>query len=145
MLSSTCKYGIRATVYLAGKSKKGERIGIRKISEDLELPMPFLAKILQELVKSKILVSSKGPHGGFCIARDPKDIYLIEVVKAIDGEDVFHRCVLYNENCASFDKDRSPCILHNDYVKARGKIEKLFNTKTIQNLVNVARKSNSHY
>ncbi|MEA1887337.1 MAG: Rrf2 family transcriptional regulator [Bacteroidota bacterium] len=141
MLSITSKYGIRATVYIAGKSKKGEKIGIKKISEDLDLPMPFLAKILQQLVKKKILVSSKGPHGGFCIAREPKDIYLIEVVKAIDGEDVFHRCVLYNENCASFEKNRTPCILHVDYVKARDKIEKLFKTKTVQNLVNVARKS----
>ena len=145
MLSSTCKYGIRAIVYIAGNSKKGEKIGIKKISEDLELPMPFLAKILQQMVKRKILISSKGPHGGFSMARDPREIYISEVVKAIDGEDVFHRCVLHNENCISTERSRTPCILHNDYVKARNKIEKLFETKTVQNLVRTARNSDALY
>lgn len=143
MLSSTCKYGIRAIVYIAGNSKEGEKIGIKKISDDLDLPMPFLAKILQQLVKRKILTSSKGPHGGFSLARDPKEIHIIEVVKAIDGEDVFHRCVLHNENCISIERSRTPCTLHNDYVKARNKIEKLFETKTVLNLVRTARNSDA--
>jgi len=105
--------------------------------------MPFLAKILQQLVKRKILTSSKGPHGGFSLARNPKDIHIIEVVKAIDGEDVFHRCVLHNENCISIERSRTPCTLHNDYVKARNKIEKLFETKTVLNLVRTARNSDA--
>lgn len=145
MLSSTCKYGIRAIVYIAGNSSKGEMIGIKKISEDLKLPMPFLAKILQQMVKMKILSSSKGPHGGFSLARKPGEIYLIDVVKAIDGEDVFHRCVLHNESCITVEKSRTPCILHNDYVKARNKIKKLFETKTVQNLVITARNSDALY
>lgn len=145
MLSSTCKYGIRAIVYIAGNSKKDEMMGIKKISEDLNLPMPFLAKILQQMVKVKILNSSKGPHGGFSLARNSNEIYLIDVVKAIDGEDVFHRCVLYNENCASIEKTRTTCILHNDYVKARNMIENLFVSKTIQDLVKKAHSSGSLY
>lgn len=143
MLSSTCKYGIRATVYIAGNSKYGEMIGIKKISEDLDLPMPFLAKILQQLVKEKILVSSKGPHGGFSIERDPGKIYIIELVKAIDGEDTFHRCLLRNDNCVNVLKSGTRCILHDDYVKARDSIEKLFENKTVENLVSIARESDS--
>lgn len=145
MLSSTCKYGIRAIVYIAGNSNEGENMGIKKISEDLALPMPFLAKILQQMVKKKILNSSKGPHGGFSLARDPREIYIIEVVKAIDGDDVFHRCVLHNDNCISREKTRTKCILHDDYVKARSKIEKLFESKTVYSLVTSARKSNALY
>lgn len=143
MLSSTCKYGIRAIIYIAGNSKGGEKVGIKTISKDLELPMPFLAKILQQLVKKRILNSSKGPHGGFSLARDPREIYIIEVAKAIDGEDVFHRCVLHNENCISTERTRTQCTLHNDYVKARNKIEKLFETKTVQNLVSTVRNSDA--
>jgi len=145
MLSSTCKYGLRAVVYIAGNSKKGEKIGIKKISGDLDLPMPFLAKILQQITKKNILVSSKGPHGGFSLARDPKDIHIIEVVKAIDGEDVFHRCVLHNHNCVSYENTQGACILHNDYVRARRKIEKLFENKTVHNLVTTARNPNVLY
>lgn len=145
MLSSTCKYGLRAVVYIAGNSKKGEKIGIKKISGDLDLPMPFLAKILQQMVKKRILHSSKGPHGGFSLARDPKDIHIIEVVKAIDGEDVFHRCVLHNQNCVSYESSQGACILHDDYVRARRKIEKLFENKTVHNLVTTARNPNVLY
>lgn len=59
MLSSTCKYGIRAVTYIASKSKDNKKIGIKQISRDLDLPTPFLAKILQMLAKQKILSSTK--------------------------------------------------------------------------------------
>ena len=141
MLTNTCKYGIRAIIYIAGKSTKGEKIGLKQISKDLDLPMPFLAKILQSLAKQKILLSSKGPNGGFSLARSSKDIYLIEVVKAIDGNDVFSRCVLHNDNCKSIDANKVACALHSDYVKQRKRIEKLFETKSVQSLVSTAKNS----
>ncbi len=58
MLSNTCKYGLRAVVYIAGKSHKESKIGIKQISDNLNLPMSFLAKILQSLARQKILSSS---------------------------------------------------------------------------------------
>ncbi|MFO7754565.1 MAG: Rrf2 family transcriptional regulator [Bacteroidales bacterium] len=143
MLSRTCKYGIRAIVYIAGNSREGEKIGIKRISEDLDLPMPFLAKILQVLVRKKILNSSKGPHGGFGLARNPRDIYILEIAKAIDGDDVFNRCVLHNDTCVGVSNSGGYCTLHHDYVKARNRIEKLFSTKTVLNLVNTARNSDA--
>ena len=142
MLSNTCKYGIRALVYIAVTSKNGEKIGIKRISSDLNIPMPFLAKILQSLAKQKILSSSKGPHGGFSLVRDPRDINLVEVVKAIDGNDVFSKCVLHNEICKSVDHTKAECTLHGDYVRARQRIEKIFENKTVQNLVSAAKNSN---
>ncbi len=141
MLSNTCKYGLRAIVYIAGNSNNGDKIGIKKISADLDLPMPFLAKILQSLAKKKILLSSKGPNGGFSLARPSKDIFLIEVVKAIDGDDVFSKCVLHNDNCISIDKNKIACALHGDYVKQRSGIEKIFESKSVYSLVNTAMNS----
>ncbi len=141
MLSNTCKYGLRAIVYIAGKSDNGQKIGIKQISSDLDLPMPFLAKILQSLAKQKILLSSKGPNGGFSLSRSSKEIHLLEVVRAIDGEDVFSKCVLHNDNCKSIDSTKIACALHVDYVKQRKKIEQLFENKTIDNLVITARNS----
>jgi Rrf2 family iron-sulfur cluster assembly transcriptional regulator len=65
MLSNSCRYGIRAVIYLANQPLSSGKTGIKKISKDLNLPTPFLAKILQQLAKKKILSSSKGPHGGY--------------------------------------------------------------------------------
>ncbi|HDZ41004.1 MAG TPA: Rrf2 family transcriptional regulator [Bacteroidetes bacterium] len=145
MFSNTCKYGIRAVVYIAGNSKNGENIGIKKISEDLNLPMSFLAKILQQMAKKKILNSSKGPHGGFSLAREPEQIFIIEVVKAIDGDDVFRRCVLHNYDCVNNDLSRQKCTLHDDYVKSRLEIKILFESKTVYDLVTNANNSNALY
>ena len=103
--------------------------------------MPFLAKIMQSLAKQKILSSSKGPNGGFSLTKNPREIHLSEVVKAIDGEDVFSKCVLHNDNCMSIDANKAPCTLHADYVKARQRIEKLFENKTVMNLVSAAKNS----
>lgn len=138
MISNSSKYGIRAVVYIAGKTRNNENIGIRQISGDLDLPMPFLAKILQTLARQKILLSYKGPHGGFALARDASDILLIDVVEAIDGRDVFSRCILHNENCKSADFTKSPCTLHGDYVVLRQKIKTLFKERSILDLVQKA-------
>jgi DNA-binding IscR family transcriptional regulator len=56
MLSNTCKYAVRALIYLGKYSENGTKIGIKKISADLLIPTPFLGKILQNMVKKKILV-----------------------------------------------------------------------------------------
>ena len=72
MLSNSCRYGIRAVIYLASKSSSNKKPGISKISTTLNLPQPFLAKILQQLVKKKILCSTKGPHGGFALLKGSK-------------------------------------------------------------------------
>lgn len=69
MLSNTCKYAIRSVIYLALNAQDGKKIGIKKISEDLEIPTPFLGKILQSLARQKLLSSTKGPHGGLVWVR----------------------------------------------------------------------------
>lgn len=135
MLSSSSKYGIRAVTYIASQSKNNSKIGIKKISEDLNLPTPFLAKILQLLAKQKILSSSKGPHGGFSLMRDPKKITLLDIVTAIDGIDIFDNCVIHNMPCNSVNEHKIKCPIHDDYAKISNSMAKFFTTKTIYSLV----------
>jgi len=84
MLSNTCKYALRALIYLAKYSQDDNRIGIKKISEDLSISSPFLGKILQNLVKQKLLISNKGPNGGFSLAKQPENISLWDIVTTVD-------------------------------------------------------------
>jgi Rrf2 family iron-sulfur cluster assembly transcriptional regulator len=141
MLSNSCRYGIRAVIYLASQPLSGGKTGIRKISGDLSLPMPFLAKILQQLAKQKILSSTKGPHGGFSLLKDPREISLLDIVNSIDGKDVFTNCVMHNSSCEGVVKDKIQCPLHEDYQKTRAEIIKLFTNKTIYDLVKAANSS----
>jgi Rrf2 family iron-sulfur cluster assembly transcriptional regulator len=134
MLSNSCRYGIRAVIYLASQPLTSGKTGIKQISTDLNLPQPFLAKILQQLAKQKILSSSKGPHGGFSLLKDPRKISLLEIVDAIDGDDFFTNCVMHKGSCESKDGDKKYCPLHKDYEKTRKDLIKLFSKKTIYDL-----------
>jgi Rrf2 family transcriptional regulator, iron-sulfur cluster assembly transcription factor len=135
MLSNSCRYGIRAVIYLASQKESTSKTGIKKISSDLGLPTPFLAKILQELVKHKILSSLKGPHGGFALLKDPRQITLLDIITTIDGNDIFKNCVMHNGSCISVEKNKKPCPLHEDYEKARTELIRMFSSKTIYDLV----------
>jgi len=135
MLSNSCRYGIRAVIYLASQPLSNGKTGIKKISSDLELPPPFLAKILMQLAKQKILSSSKGPHGGFSLLKDPKKITVLDIVNSIDGYDVFTNCIMHNVTCEGAAKKEKYCPLHEDYEKTRNELLKLFKNKTIYELV----------
>ena len=93
MLSNTSKYAIRAMIYLALFASSDKKAGIKEISEKLDIPTPFLGKILQLIAKRQLLHSTKGPHGGFCLSKPAMDISIMEVVEIIDGSDAFDTCV----------------------------------------------------
>jgi len=134
MLSNTCKYGLRATIYIALKSENNERIGLKKISDELNIPAPFLGKILQNLAKHKILLSSKGPHGGFSLAAPAEDISIMDIFEIIDGKDYFEKCLIGVQSCTN-DPINTPCPLHAKYSHIRDEIAALFTNTSIQILV----------
>lgn len=139
MLSNSCRYGIRAVMYLASRPEGQKMTGIITISKELNLPAPFLAKILQQLAKHKILISLKGPHGGFSLLKDPEEITLLDIVRTIDGEDIFNTCVIHNSTCRSYVKEhKKKCALHDDYSAIRNELVKLFSSMTILDLVKKA-------
>ena len=132
MLSGTCKYAIRAVIYLALDVNVKKKIGIIQISNNLDIPNPFLGKILQTLAKHKILSSSKGPNGGFYLGRDPERITLMDIVDVIDGVDTFSKCVIGVKNCS---EQENPCALHSRYSHLREEIKSVFEKETIAGLV----------
>ncbi len=142
MLTNTCKYGIRALIYIASKSENNKNIiGIKKISEELNLPTPFLSKILHQLVKSKVLGSLKGPHGGYYFVKHPDKVSLYDVVLIIDGNRFFDDCIIQNRTCRSADEEELLCPIHEEFSKIRESISMLFKSRTIQDLVESARNS----
>ena len=141
MLSNSCRYGIRAIIYLAGKKSANQKTGIKQIGADLDLPTPFLGKILQQLAKQKILKSLKGPNGGFSMMKDPTTVSLYDIVIAIDGENTFTNCVMHNGPCRCIDRTKKPCTIHDDYAETRSELIHLFKNKTIYDLVQKANNS----
>ena len=131
MLSNTSKYAIRSMMYLALNSKADTKIGIKQISKDLEIPTPFLGKILQTLAKHKLLLSTKGPHGGFGLSKSAYDINLMDIVEIIDGLDSFKMCVLGLKSCTNNEQN---CPIHYRYETIRDQLKNLFQNENIGEL-----------
>lgn len=132
MLSNTSRYAIRALIYLAINSNDDTKVGIKTIAKELDIPSPFLGKILQTLAKQKVLISTKGPNGGFRISDKMKEISLSEIIKIIDGDDLFDQCLVSNKSCT--EQEGNPCALHSHYKEIREKINYMFENHTIGSL-----------
>lgn len=130
MFSTSCHYGLQAMIYIALHSEEGKNIDLNQIAAELDIPKHFLSKILQMLVKQKLLVSMKGPTGGFQLNESPENIALIEVIDAIDGLDVFTQCGIGFKKCS----DAHPCPIHNDFKIVRDRVQELFEKKTLREL-----------
>jgi len=142
MLSNSCKYGVRAVLLIASKPAVEGKVGLKTIASELNIPQPFLAKILQILSKSKILISAKGPHGGFSLMRPATDITLMDIVRAIDSDEFFDSCLLTGEKCNYYEPSKGVCMLHNDLRKEKVRLTRFFSSKSIDSLVRQLRKSN---
>lgn len=81
----------------------------------------------------------KGPTGGFNLNRPADQITLIEVIEAIDGLDMFHKCGIGFKRC----NDDHPCPIHHDYKKVRNRIQELFETKTLKELTEDVKRGDS--
>lgn len=131
MLSNACKYGIRAILYLALKSDKTHRIGAKKIAEELEVPQPFLAQLLRNLVIDRLVSSTKGPGGGFFLDDENKENSLWAIICSIDGSHRFDECFLGLTQC----NDINPCPAHYIVSPFKKKILNDFKDKSISKLV----------
>ncbi|MBT3352809.1 MAG: Rrf2 family transcriptional regulator [Nitrospinaceae bacterium] len=114
LYSRPCEYALRALTHIS-LNLDMELIRAQEIAEAENLPAPFLAKLLQQLARSGVLVSVKGPKGGFGLARPPQEISLMEVVSAVDGEEGFKRCAVGLAECT----DETPCPLHDTWKPLR--------------------------
>ena len=136
MRSNTCKYAIRALIYLGRFSDgKGTKIGIKKISSELDIPTPFLGKILQNLVKQKVLVSTKGPNGGFGLGKPKDEISLYDIVSIIDGEDFVKNCLISMEPCSTHHEQGQPCPVHKSFSEVREKLYKFYCETTLATVI----------
>jgi len=136
MLSKTCKYAIRAVIYLALNNIENRKIGIKEISKSLDIPTPFLGKILQTLTKNKILNSTKGPNGGFALAKPANEITLLDIIEIIDGLDLFNDCLIGLRSCASNAHTDVQCPVHNKFLPISNQLYELLSTENIELLAN---------
>lgn len=83
-LSKTTDYGIVLLACLARDGSAGPH-NARELARDSDLPMPMVSKILKALAREGLLISQRGPKGGYSLARDPKELSVSEMINVLEG------------------------------------------------------------
>ncbi|MDI6802739.1 MAG: Rrf2 family transcriptional regulator [Bacteroidota bacterium] len=131
IFSRQSEYAIQALIYLAKKTS-GQWTSIKEIAEQLNIPQHFLGKIMQSLSMKRMLNSQKGLFGGFELAKSSEEIFLFDIVEAIDGDGYRTSCVLGFPNCSG----NSPCPVHDDWKELRDNIVEMIKKKNLLELAN---------
>ncbi|MGE5607878.1 MAG: RrF2 family transcriptional regulator [Bacillota bacterium] len=129
IFSSSTEYAIRGLSELAGRNADGP-VMLDELVAGTDLPRDFLAKVFQKLVHGGVLRSAKGRGGGFSLARPAHEITLMNIVEAIDGPQIFDRCVVGLEKC----NDQMPCPQHDLYKPIRQRLKDYMLTTTLADL-----------
>lgn len=135
LFSRQCEYALQAVMYLALKGN-GDMTSIRELTNKLGIPYHFLGKILQGLVYKGLLVSQKGPTGGFRLGLPASEITLYKIVEAIDGVDFTNSCLIGFSECS----EKQPCALHEKWHSVRATVASMLFVKNIEEMAKDMRK-----
>lgn len=135
LYSNPCEYAIRAMTELARRPDEGW-VPVTTIASAANLPSPYLGKILKDLVRTRLLKSTRGPGGGYQLARPASEISLLDVKLSVDGPDDLERCAVGLDPCT----DETPCPLHDDFVRVRATIHEYLTSTSLADLAGGARK-----
>ena len=124
MFSQTVEYALRAVVFLASQAPASRTTG--QISAATHVPAPYLAKVLQGLVKAGVLHTQRGVGGGVSLARPAEELTILEVVNAVDPIQRIHTCPL---GLASHGVRL--CPLHKRMDRALASVEDAFRATTL--------------
>jgi Rrf2 family protein len=83
-LTRASSYALHAVAYMAAQ-KSDRPVASHKIAQERGIPERFLLKVLKPLVSARVLLSIKGPNGGYRLARPASDISMLEILEAVDG------------------------------------------------------------
>ncbi|GAA0879833.1 Rrf2 family transcriptional regulator [Algoriphagus jejuensis] len=128
MFSQAAKYAAKAVIYVWTQSLEDRKVGAKEIGSKIETPEAFTAKILQTLVKAKLIGSVKGPNGGFYVDENHNKFTLKDIILAVDGDALFSGCTLGLPKCS----EKNPCPLHSEIVKVRKALESSLTSKTLK-------------
>lgn len=81
MISTTGEYALRAAVYLAQRHPHPQTSAL--IAEGTKVPPGYLSKILQSMVRGELIHSQRGLHGGFILAREPRDLSVLDILAVV--------------------------------------------------------------
>ena len=116
-LKATTNYGIRFILYLATQE---DACSSADIAHDLSIPRDYLIQFAQLLRHAGIIKANSGKYGGYCLAKDPAEISVLDILSALDTTSK------KTPDCAEPEKCKNSTIVK-EVTQAYRFIEKSFN------------------
>jgi Rrf2 family protein len=132
VFSKSFGYALRSILYVAFFEDQGRKIQAEEIAGQLAVPRHFEGKILKRLVKEKLLISTKGPYGGFSLHPQTLTTSILKVVEITEGLSAFQSCVLRIRECNL----GNPCPMHGKMVEIKSELKKVLEKTIIADLLN---------
>lgn len=129
-LSKKADYALIAMKHLAIHQDAGTSSSAREMAETYGIPLELLAKVLQRLVRARLLLSVQGTRGGYRLARQPMTISVVDVIQAVDGPVTMTACSPDDHRCDQYSK----CSIRDPLWRVRTRILDALNTVTIAEL-----------
>jgi Rrf2 family protein len=126
-LSKKSDYALIAMKHLAMRQDGGASASAREISESYDIPLELLAKVLQRLVRARLLASVQGTRGGYRLGRNAALISVADVIQAVDGPVTVTACSTDDHNCDQYTK----CSIRDPLWKIKNRIVEALSTVSV--------------
>ena len=143
-ITRAAEYAIRGVLYLCSQPE-GSVCLLSEISERQQIPPSFLSKIFQSLTRAGIVSSSRGIGGGFMLGKSPREITLLDVLEAAQGEIALNLCLTDGSNC----ENKPNCPVYDVWREAQDHLTDLMRQHNFAELAarnrELAEESAGHY
>jgi Rrf2 family transcriptional regulator, cysteine metabolism repressor len=144
--SAKAEYGVRLMIEL-GRHKDGEAVSLKAIAEAENLPLAYLEHVVAQLKGAQLVVSSRGAHGGYRLARPAKEIDMAQVVTALEGQiapmDCFGGDAARHVACSHEVDHGHGCATKLLWTRVQGGVLKALQKTTLEELVEFSNKEAS--
>jgi Rrf2 family protein len=136
-ITRTADYGVRVLTHLA-MLPPGTRLTAEELATENHASVSFVAKILQRLVASRLVISRRGFEGGFSLGRDPRSVSVLDIITALDGPLCLNECLPGGPGC----EEGTACSAHDVWARAQAALARVLAAETLDRL---AASSRQHY
>jgi len=132
-LTRAADYALRVMIHMAGQPQ-GTVVRLKTLAQDVAVPESFLAKVLQTLTRGGLMISRRGPEGGFELPANGLQATILDVVSAIDGPIQLNACLGEAGECQHKDW----CPAHPVWAEAQIAMLNVLNRESMKDLAQKA-------
>jgi Rrf2 family cysteine metabolism transcriptional repressor len=145
IFSSKAEYGVRLMVEL-GRQTPEQPTSLKAIADAEGLPLAYLEQVVARLRKADLVMSARGAHGGYWLAKDPAEITMYDVVSALEGTIAPMECFVHDQMervvCSHQPQTGAgPCATKLLWTRVQGGIVRSLQTTTLAELVEFSRRA----